>query len=1018
MSSLFNNKEITKFFQNISKDDELEVMFNNYRDDNHLKSEDFFRIAKYLKNEALKSKNKLSSTISLDITYSHKTKDNKSVNYRLSISSLDKINKFMNLVHQRSNNIIFIMIALKAKDDKNILLIKKEKDFSSILDFNELDIRFRKSKELSVNDKELEMLTNLSSETSDKIFFRFKNRLTYTLEKKFCNIPIELTMIQSNQDINKLKVSPTTYELEMEVCTPSKKLSDKEIQEVMEEIVKIKQILSQNKIIEIPIKQEKIIENYQKLVFPNMDKEVRNLYSMQPISAEVQHIIDKIPNKYCATDKADGSKYCLFITEGKGILIDNNLNFKATDFTYKNMDNTVLEGELIFLSKEQKFVMMIYDCLFYQGKPIKDEIKFEDRLSYVYKFMKENKEEYYEIKTYQDKFDFNKMRLHYEKELENFYQGLNKKISKGKEGDIILHPKFFIFPDGSLPSEVFMYSDLIWEGCTENSNVKCPYELDGIILTPLEQKYTNIKGEQKLPIYKYKPPEMNSIDFYVVFPRNQDTGGFLEIFDNSDNGKIKGQSYRVANFYVGDRLGNKEVPVPFMKEQSNFEAYFPIEDGQVRDIAGDVVQDKTVIEVTYDNDPEIPHQYRWRILRTRWDKTESVNKYNQKYGNFRDVAMRTWVSIKEAVTVDEIKNLSNPDTYEKQLNLLKSRIDTSVISSSRAQDEYYQKIRNLAQMMRDYHNFIKSILIYTYCSPKRINRSNKETRLDVLDFQSGEGNDIMKYYHPRVKNYVGVESDYDKINSPGNGALARYKLFKGKFPDFPKMTFVQGNLGVLLEGEKQKLTLTNMKPENVQLIDSIFKTKNNYDVISCQFSLPKFFENEMILNNFCQNINNNLKKGGYLIFTLLDGDRVIKLLGDKETYVSSYTDDEGKREVLFEISKNFTENKDFNKTGLSLNTTMKWVAETAQTEYLVTPEFLETTMKKKCDAVLVDTDNFENLYTLNRNFFEDVIPTEDNPKNKAYYERIAKFYDKLKGSDKESKTFSFLNRYYIFQKKL
>lgn len=1018
MSKLFNNKEINNFFQNISKDDELEIMFNNYKGNNPLKSEDFFRITKYLKNESIKTKNKLTSTISLDITYSHRTKDNKLVNYRLSILTLDKINKFMNLVHQRSNNIIFIMIALKEPNDKNVSLIKKEKDFASILDFNNLDIRFRKSTEVEVSNKEREMITNLSSDTSDKIFFRFKNRITYTLQKKSYNIPIELTMIQSNQDINKLKISPTTFELEMEVCTLTNKLNDKDIKEVIDEIVKIKQILAQNKIIDLPVKSVDILKNYKELIWPNSEKEIKNLYSMQPISAEVQHIIDKIPSKYCATDKADGSKFCLFVTNNKGILIDNNLNIKATDFTFKNMDNTLLEGELIFLPKQQKFILMIYDCLFYKGESIKDEIIFEKRLNYVYKFMKENKEDYYEIKTYQDKFNFDKMRLHYEKELENFYQGLDKKLSKVNNGDIVLHPKFFIFPEGSLPSEIFMYSDLIWEGCTENDKVKCPYILDGIIMTPLEQKYTNIKGEQKLPIYKYKPPDMNSIDFYLIFPRNQDTGSYLEIFDNSDNGKIRGQTYRVANFYVGDRLGNKEVPVPFMKEQNNFEAYFPITDNQVRDLTGDVVQDKTVIEVTYDNQPDVPHQYRWKILKTRWDKTESVNKHNQKYGNFRDVAIRTWISIKEAVSIDEIKNLANPDSYDKQLNQLKLRIDTSVISSSRAHDEYYQKIKYLAQMMRDYHNFIKSIIIYTYCSPKRLNRNTTESRLDVLDLESGEGNDIMKYYHPRVKNYVGVESDYDNIHSPRNGALARYNLFKGKFPDFPKMTFVQGNAGILLEGDKQKLVLTNMKPENIELIDNIFKTANKYDVISCQFSLPKFFENEMILNNLCQNINNNIKKGGYLIFTLLDGNRVLKLLGDRETYTSEYTNEEGKRELLFEISKNYKEDKNFDKTGLSINTTMKWVAETAQTEYLVTPEFLETTMKKKCDAVLVDSNNFENLYTLNKNFFDDVIPTEDNPKNKAYYERISKFYQNLTGSDRESKIFSFLNRYYIFQKKL
>jgi hypothetical protein len=71
---------------------------------------------------------------------------------------------------------------------------------------------------------------------------------------------------------------------------------------------------------------------------------------------------------------------------------------------------------------------------------------------------------------------------------------------------------------------------------------------------------------------------------------------------------------------------------------------------------------------------------------------------------------------------------------------------------------------------------------------------------------------------------------------------------------------------------------------------------------------------------------------------------------------------------------------------------------------------------EKAGCRLIDSDNFSNLYNINKPWFTDVIQHEENPKNKKYYEDVAKFYGNLKGPDKESKIYSFLNRYYIFQK--
>ena len=76
---------------------------------------------------------------------------------------------------------------------------------------------------------------------------------------------------------------------------------------------------------------------------------------------------------------------------------------------------------------------------------------------------------------------------------------------------------------------------------------------------------------------------------------------------------------------------------------------------------------------------------------------------------------------------------------------------------------------------------------------------------------------------------------------------------------------------------------------------------------------------------------------------------------------------------------------------------------------------MEKTMKK-AGCRLVDTDLFSNLFHLNKPYFENVIKYEENPKNKQFYEKIAEFYGDLSGADKESRNWSFMYRYYVFQK--
>ena len=60
---------------------------------------------------------------------------------------------------------------------------------------------------------------------------------------------------------------------------------------------------------------------------------------------------------------------------------------------------------------------------------------------------------------------------------------------------------------------------------TKSSKINLPYQLDGIMFTPQNQIYTKIK-DLKYKIYKWKPPNLNSIDFYIKRARS----GFWKSF--------------------------------------------------------------------------------------------------------------------------------------------------------------------------------------------------------------------------------------------------------------------------------------------------------------------------------------------------------------------------------------------------------------------------------------------------------------------------------------------------------
>ena len=1003
---LSNKPAIIELFSSIEKDDEFEVMFNNYKTDNPLSLVNFMNVMKYLKYKSVEEKLNLYETITLDVFYSE---------YRISINDSSIINNFLGLVHQRKNNNIMSVLATQYIDKDGFILIKKEKHKENKVDVDLLDIRFRKSKEIKITDKNIiELLSSLPASESDKITYRYKQRLTLELEK---DLLIDLTIIKTSNNINSLSNSLKIYEIEIDYSPINfnKKDSSKILDKILEEVLKIKKVMIGNDIILSKDLEIKILEKYKLLTYGNNNDVNNILYSSQPISAEVQHIVDSIPNKYSVTDKADGEKYQLFIYEGESYLISNNLHIKQLNRKIKNMNNTVVEGELISLP-EHKYIFMMFDCLIYKGEDIRNNLLLRKRLEPLKDITISYGVTPYEIKDFSNNFNMIDIKKYYNEVIREFYNNLNKEISKISLNDVIFYPKLFLYPLGGSPSECFLFSDLLWINCTKNVTTNCPYQLDGIIFTPTEQKYTKDKKEQRFPTYKYKPPHMNSIDCYIQFERNKETNGYMDIFDNSIKDILPFKTYRVINLFVGDSINGKEQPVPFMKESNNHTIYLPIIDNMVRDIEGNLVQDKTVVELVYSNNVKLPHPYRWNILKTRWDKTESVLRDNKRYGNFKDVAEKVWRSIVQAVTSDEINNLSNPKTYDMQMKLLRSRLDSSVIVSQRKQDIYYQIQTNLVKKMREFHNWIKTVIINTYCSASASIIGGQPKRHSLLDIGCGRGGDLLKMYHARISDYVGIDVDFEGIYSATDGAISRYNHLKGKFPDFGKVTYIQADGGVPFNSDAQSKVIPNLSNENKNAIDKIFTKNRKFDNISSQMVIHYLFGNTTSINNLIDNIKNFLKKDGYILLTLFDANMIHNNFDENNKITSIYTDKEGKRNILYEIIKKYSGDPS-NIVGMPIDVHMSWISEEGKyiEEYLVTSELLEKTMKK-AGCRLVDTDLFANLFQLNKPYFEQVIKYEENPKNKQFYEKIAEFYEELNGADKESRNFSFLYRYYIFQK--
>lgn len=933
---------------------ELSRLIKLYQDKDNLELEVRFYKLKALDwnriNKALVShvpKDKISASDALDISVD--LGDKKML--RFSFTDPEEIEK----ISKMSSSSIYKYLS-NVKPSKTVDIIIKDRGTIETLLLDDINAAIKLTTEVPNKGTSVSSLS--------RILYRYKNRYSFVLG----NLRFDTTTVKQADNISKLGSAPAYHEAEIEAL--NKKVTANEIIKAVEIVVKA----IQNSDTIITNTESKGVLEY----FHNILGTSGRIINRNAVSMETQHI-KFIPNKYAVTDKADGERYKMLI-KGKNVyFITSNSVVIPTSIKLADdsLDRTILDGEY----EESKNIYLAFDLIYSDGIDYRTDTQYtlKHRIARLNEIIKKA----FTLIPFTDYADNHKditlpeVVAFYHDELAKYWTKFKAALSKNK--GLFITRKLYLIPYGIQSSEVFAYGDLLWKAAV-NRNL-LPYETDGVMYIPVAPPYY-IKATPEeidtVPLdYKWKPPTHNSIDFFVRYEK--DANGEDAIFVN------EGVEQKVANLFVGRFRGKEEYPVPFTIDGISQIARLAIIRGEARDSQGIPILDKSVVEFTYDSTlTGVDQSYKWLPYKNRPDKTESVQKYKKKYGNSASVASRVWNSIINPITEQIIMSLADPKTFKIEMDRL----------SAPKSKGYYNKVSANAVGMRAFHNWIKQNLIMSYGHKAKI-----------LEPGCGRGGEMHKVIKAEATLYVGFDLVYENMYTIPGSAVSRYNKIKHKAPP---MYFIQADATLPLNSEAQSAKLS-MNEENKKMIDTWLSKK--YDVISAQFTLHYYLQDDQSWNTFCDNVNQTLSNGGYLLITTFDGKLVFDKLADKKNLAITYDDGHGNRVTLCDIVKVYSSDTS-KRTGLAIDVHNALIQDPGQyqREYLVDPDFLIESLKQKCNLNLVETDSFYNIFQLYKGSFRG---------NNKQVREVNTFYQLLDEKDPETMAsfkMSMLNRYYVFRK--
>lgn len=656
---------------------------------------------------------------------------------------------------------------------------------------------------------------------------------------------VDLSMVKTKQKSHKtlaevLRQTPS-YELEVEVInreTPVKQILESMFRNV-----------------------EPLVAAYQQSAFLitesdrqryGMELEATKMRFINPVTMERRHVLADRPNNiltgYTVTNKADGERCMLVVARDKRLLRwarDGRVAWTGLVATKDMHVGDVMDGEYL----EDRNLFCIFDAYHFRGKNIlrlplmttDDDVSKEplkSRLGCAHQFVEDLKKDF--------------------------------AVSSART-PLRIETKLFLAGNGPAMEQAIRTI----------LDTKFEYPTDGLIFTPRASPVAPIterKGNTWIHAYKWKPANQNSIDFLVSFKMG-------ESYD-----PVLGQRVVRGNLFVSRTPGSDIVypcetltgeykqpeipaeirvlsetrdraPSPFQpttpKAPDAYQILIPVNGkGVPVDLDGNRVEDNTIIECSRDVE-----KGRWRIMRTRYDKTYQYRVLNQAmFGNDINVAESIWTNIHNPVTEEMIRTIhSSPpsDSFEDELY-------------------YRDSLEARDRVMKDvmsFHNKIK----------ERLYQSSIKAGDTLLELAVGRANDLHKWRKTKPSKVVGIDLARGNLEGVRQGACVRY-LNESAKQKMPPALFIEANMTQpLLEQDNRYIKILNKEePASTDYLQK-FAGLTEFDVISCQFAIHYACESEETFRTFVGNLTRHGK--GLFFGTCMDGQSVYSLLLGREGHI-------------------------------------------------------------------------------------------------------------------------------------
>jgi len=756
-----------------------------------------------------------------------------------------------------------------------------------------------------------------------------------------------------------------------------------------------------------------------------------------------------IRKDFVVTDKADGQRHLMFISDdGKIYLINTNMDVIFTGAKTNNNDcfNSIVDGELILHDKNGKFINLYaaFDIYYFKKKDVRHH-KFillderDENEDTRYKFLK-----------------FIERNLKLVSILDN---GKSAEIRKSAKEMLKNFGKLnqFVSPIKYITKEFFPASirQNIFEGCNKilqkEREKRFEYNTDGLIFT---HSYYGVgsteigKAGPKFKItweqsFKWKPPQYNTIDFLISTVKGPNGDDVIKTFyeDGINNdAAVQFNEYKIIELRCGFReskdgfinpcqdIIDDKIPeyAPRLEDKQEDDyiplRFYPTEpydpnaglcnimlrmDGsggrKMFSLENEVFEDNTIVEFAYDLSKE--EGWRWIPLRVRYDKTAKLRRGEKEFGNAYKVCNENWKSIHPSGRITDV--------------MLSTGLNIPSLTVS--QDIYYNTPAGKfkTEAMKNFHNL--------YVKKKLIVGVSKQGDT-LIDFACGKAGDLPKWIAAKLAFVFGIDLSPDNLENRLDGACARFLKIKKSNKNVPYALFVNGNSsynikdGSGLLNDRAKRVTAAVFGNGPKDADKIGKGvarqygrgADGFNVSSCQFAIHYFFENPDILKGFMKNISECTKQNGFFIGTCYDGKEVFNKLKKTKTGDSIKIVEDDRK--IWEVTKNYKADSfddDSSSIGYEISVFQESINQSIS-EYLVNFDYFNRVMsaygfelitrEEAQDMGLPDgTGLFSEL-------FAHMLSEIDKNKFKA------KDYEQSPFMTEPEKKISFLNRYFIYKK--